>query len=111
MRSTRCRGCYQNTALHTACTVHRTVIGGVTVERWRYSPLDAILMNSPLRCPGCNTIAGGYHHLGCPDEPCPRCGRIGPNCRCSRITPPNRPTVFADGHVPDEPREIEFARE
>ncbi len=104
MRSARCRGCHQNTALHTACAVHRTVIAGSTFERVRYDPIIA------CRCAGCNTIQGGYHHIGCPDEPCPRCGRLE-GCRCPRQAPPPQRVMFADGRVPDEPRELEYGRE
>ena len=101
----RCRGCYQNTALHTACTVHRAVIAGGTVERRRYDPMAV------ARCAGCNTIQGGYHHVGCTDEPCPRCGNLPQACRCKAMATKHVPLVHADGMVAEAPYEIEFGRE
>ncbi len=34
------------------------------------------------RCPGCGVAAGGLHHVGCEEEPCPRCGRLLLFCGC-----------------------------
>ena len=100
----RCRGCYQNTELHTACTVHRAVVSGRTVERRRYDPMAA------SRCRGCMTIQGGYHHVGCPQEPCPVCWMRQP-CYCTTQATKAVPLVHADGMPAEAPYEIEFGKE
>ena len=61
----RCPACLQQTDLPVGCTAHRVILGCNTVERRRYDAL------ATSRCIGCHTIAGGYHHFGCPKEECP----------------------------------------
>lgn len=34
------------------------------------------------RCPSCNVKPGGFHHVGCTVERCPRCGDVWIFCRC-----------------------------
>lgn len=34
------------------------------------------------RCPECNVMPGGFHHLGCGMEICPVCGNRWISCRC-----------------------------
>jgi hypothetical protein len=41
--------------------------------------------NIPLRCPECNILPGGFHHIGCGIEICPKCDRRWINCRCFGI--------------------------
>ncbi len=36
----------------------------------------------PTRCHDCNVKVGGYHHPGCDEERCPRCGRQLISCDC-----------------------------
>jgi rRNA maturation endonuclease Nob1 len=93
-----CTACYQNTALHTGCSVHRVVLLGTTFERRRYNALAA------LRCEGCNTIQGGYHHSGCAAEECPRCGRVMRRCRCQALRQLPGPPLA------EPARELEFGR-
>jgi len=35
-----------------------------------------------LRCPDCNVRIGGFHHPGCENEQCPRCGELLFTCGC-----------------------------
>ena len=37
------------------------------------------------RCPECNVLNGGFHHVGCSLEICPKCGGKWINCRCSGL--------------------------
>lgn len=95
----RCRACYQAVELHTACSVGRVVLGGRTWERRRYGILG------PHRCGGCQTILGGYHHVGCPKEVCPACGGLLVGCKCVKLGMQPRPVTE------EEPRELEFGHE
>lgn len=90
----RCRGCYQNVELHAGCSVARAVVMGETFERHRWNPRHG------GRCPDCSTIANGYHHVGCPSEPCPRCDRVGCGCQ--------RPAIVARPPQAPEPYEAEL---
>lgn len=53
-----------------------------------YSPeesafADRIQKIPARRCPSCNVKPGGYHHVGCTVETCPRCGQTWLFCGCS----------------------------
>ena len=41
--------------------------------------------NEVSRCPDCNVMYGGFHHLGCGMEICPECGNRWISCRCFGI--------------------------
>lgn len=93
----RCRGCFQNVELHAGCSVGRIVVAGVTHERIRWQAVGG------GRCPSCQTITNGYHHVGCPREVCPACGKA--RCGCERLKSMPRDPLA------EEPREVEFGKE
>jgi len=39
----------------------------------------------PHRCPECNILPGGFHHVGCALELCPKCGEKWVYCKCSGL--------------------------
>ncbi|MCW7753068.1 hypothetical protein OOT00_03600 [Desulfobotulus sp. H1] len=44
----------------------------------------------PRRCPCCGVLPGGFHHVGCFLEICPRCHGYWLSCRCFGIKIPLR---------------------
>lgn len=73
-----CEDCGQEMSTAASCTLDTLVIRNQRVERER--------MGKPLgpngRCGDCGIQRGGYHHLGCDMEPCPRCRRQLLSCGC-----------------------------
>ncbi|PIE74664.1 MAG: hypothetical protein CSA18_03690 [Deltaproteobacteria bacterium] len=51
----------------------------------RNKTLFEIQKNILKRCPGCGVKEGGFHHVGCTMEVCPRCKHLWVSCRCSGI--------------------------
>lgn len=39
----------------------------------------------PLYCDHCSAPRGGFHHLGCENEECPRCHRQAIGCSCKQV--------------------------
>jgi hypothetical protein len=37
----------------------------------------------PVRCPDCACKPGEFHHPGCDQEECPKCGLQAINCQCT----------------------------
>jgi len=37
------------------------------------------------RCPECNILPGGFHHVGCVLELCPKCGEKWVYCKCTGL--------------------------
>lgn len=40
------------------------------------------------RCHDCNVLGGGFHHLGCDVEKCPKCGGQLISCGCLDVPDP-----------------------
>lgn len=49
--------------------------------------LAGLRRTAPENCPDCNAPKGGYHHPGCDDEECPRCGLQAIGCECVAVIP------------------------
>src|SRR5437870_4086003 len=82
-----CTDCNQEMMLSRSCT--RTAIELVDgwYQRITYGSKDKRVpvlwrKNCPDRCGDCGTRLGGYHHLGCDCECCPRCGGQLFICEC-----------------------------
>jgi hypothetical protein len=48
----------------------------------RYEAFMAAL-TEPDRCPDCNSRRGEFHHPGCDNEECPKCGFQAIGCSCN----------------------------
>lgn len=51
-------------------------------ERFMSIPFMPVNILEGLRCPDCNVRIGGFHHPGCENEICPRCGGMLIDCGC-----------------------------
>ena len=63
-----------------------TCAGNTIVEFPDGTNLPAVPFESPEgeRCEDCGVATGGYHHPGCEEELCPKCGRQLITCGCLR---------------------------
>ncbi len=65
----------------------------IRIEDTDYAPLPykkrketVFTKGGPLRrCPECNILPGGFHHVGCVFELCPKCGEKWVYCRCAGL--------------------------
>jgi hypothetical protein len=73
-----CMDCDQEMLTAQGCTVSQLTIGGAQYARNRCTR-DRCFRG---RCGDCGAARGGFHHLGCDLEPCPRCGRQLISCGC-----------------------------
>lgn len=54
---------------------------GQALERISYNP-KTLHLPTWFRCPDCNVIPGGIHHMNCDQEHCPKCGGQLISCDC-----------------------------
>lgn len=77
-----CPFCKRDMALAETvdCSWNRTVhfVKGGEAPAVPWQPPDG----AEERCPDCNVAPGGFHHPGCDQEPCPRCGGQMISCDC-----------------------------
>jgi len=72
----------------SSCTKSSIRIGGVD-----YTPLpfkkktETVFTKgqAAVRCAECNVLSGGFHHVGCVFEICPKCGGKWVYCGCSGL--------------------------
>lgn len=64
----------------------------IRIDGIEYTPLpfekkDTVFTREKdtVRCPECNILNGGLHHVGCSLELCPKCGGKWIYCRCSGL--------------------------
>jgi len=74
-----CEDCRQEMKTAPSCTVDVLVIGGQRFDRNRQ---DRPPIGPHGRCGDCGIQRGGFHHLGCDIERCPRCHRQLLSCGC-----------------------------
>ena len=103
--SSTCKMCGKDTGYADSCCETLIVMGDAAYRPLGYRPRAACPLLGPgaPRCPECNVAAGGFHHVGCGMEVCPRCGGWWIYCKCNGTKMP------ADA-VPEETcRVIAFA--
>jgi len=71
-----CQDCKQDMMKAKSCTVtHLRFPNGEVFERRKD-------MYGDKKCHDCGITKGGYHHAGCDNERCPRCGGQLISCDC-----------------------------
>ncbi len=79
-----CKFCGRKTGETTSCIACDIIIDGI-----KYTPIThrskkgLIFGEKKLKCPVCAVVSGGYHHLGCSEEICPKCFKRWIYCKCS----------------------------
>jgi len=72
-----CSLCGKETAGAFSCIRSEIRIGEESYEPVPYESAGR------SRCPGCNVAPGGFHHVGCGMEICPKCRHRWIQCRCN----------------------------
>jgi hypothetical protein len=87
-----CQDCNREMTTASSCVADALLIAGERHERR--------VARRGGRCGDCGVEPGGYHHLGCDLEPCPRCSRQLISCGCSWVDDDTSSLlVVADGVV------------
>lgn len=85
----KCSLCGREKELSESCIEHYIRIGGEYFKALKYKArnktLYEIQKNISRRCPHCGVKEGGYHHVGCIIEICPKCGKPWLSCSCFGI--------------------------
>lgn len=80
-----CELCGKDMATGESCVDEPTKREGETYTRVAYgSERDDWGTASRNPCHDCNVNAGGFHHLFCDVERCPRCGGQNIGCDCEK---------------------------
>ena len=70
-----CEHCFREMRKATSCIE-------LLVEFPDGTTLDPVPYEGENRCPDCNVKPGGFHHPGCDNEKCPKCGGQLISCGC-----------------------------
>lgn len=80
-----CAFCGKETEGASSC-----VISSIRIDGTDYTPLPfkkkietVFTKGEAVRCSECNILPGGFHHVGCVLEICPKCGGKWIYCACS----------------------------
>lgn len=79
-----CSLCGKLTTGAASCMKIRFRIGGKFYDPVPYEKRERTPFEGPQgRCLSCNILPGGFHHVGCTVEKCPKCRDSWIFCRCS----------------------------
>ena len=78
-----CQECQREMLTALSCTVSTLYIGGNAIPVKPFGPDSATGPDGGGRCGDCGVQVGGFHHLGCDMQRCPRCRRQLLSCGCS----------------------------
>ena len=85
----KCKLCGREKNISESCNKHFIRIDSVYYQAVKYyaknKTLYEIHNNIAKRCPGCGVKEGGYHHVGCIFEICPKCAKFWLSCSCFGI--------------------------
>lgn len=85
----KCSLCNREKGLSDSCIKHFIRIEGVFYDAQPYKAKNKTLYEIhnkiKKRCPYCGVIEGGYHHVGCIFEICPKCFKFWLSCNCFGI--------------------------
>ena len=85
----KCKLCGKEKGSSASCVEHHIRIAGEYFKavpyKARNKTLYEIQNNIVKRCPSCGVKEGGYHHIGCILEVCPKCKKFWLSCSCFGI--------------------------
>ncbi|MDY0132708.1 MAG: hypothetical protein RBR53_08570 [Desulforegulaceae bacterium] len=85
----KCSLCGKEKNLSDSCVKHYLRINDLFYQAIVYEPRNKTLYeihnNIKKRCPYCGVVEGGYHHIGCALEVCPKCFKFWLSCNCFGI--------------------------
>lgn len=75
-----CNECNREIDMASGCTVSQIILeDGVAYDRIL---VDAQVEYEDARCSDCGAQPGNFHHYGCDQERCPKCGGQMISCNC-----------------------------
>jgi hypothetical protein len=77
-----CQECDREMLSAASCTISELHIDGVALPLLPYGRDGSALSGPPSRCGDCGAGWGGFHHLGCDLQRCPRCRAQLLGCGC-----------------------------